>query len=100
MAHPLGEWFQRNMSSIISLFCFRLFDMRSGQLHLYNVSTELSRNLRRIGNHIERSLAILTDSRATRIRPDHDSQAVRLCFLRNLSELLVHLLAVCRAWID
>src|SRR6185312_16052444 len=77
-----------------------LLQVRAWQLDLNDIGAELRRDLRCVGHHVERGLALLADSRAARVRPYHHGETMRLRFFSDLLELLIHLAPSRRAGIN
>src|SRR3989475_283549 len=98
--HPIGQRLDRNLLRLVHLLRRRLLQVIGRQLHLDDVGAQLGRDLRRIGDDVERRLAFLTDLAAAGIGPDYERQAMPLGFFPDLAGLLVHVLAVRRPGID
>src|SRR5262249_26278326 len=77
VGHARGLRIERYAVGLVGLFGFGLLKMRARQLDLDDVGAELCRDLRRIGDHVERGLALLADARAARVRPYDYREAVR-----------------------
>src|SRR5712691_8177718 len=100
VSDPIGQCFDRNLLRLVHLLRRRLFQVIGRQLHLDDVGAQLSRDLGRIGDDVERRLAFLADLAAAGIGPDHERQAMPFGFFPDLAGLLVHALAVRRPGID
>src|SRR5712692_5742291 len=97
---PLGQRLDRNLLHLVHLLRRRLLQVIGRQLHLDDVGPQLGRDLRRIGDDVERRLAFLADLTAAGVGPDHERQAMPFRFFPDLAGLLVHALAVRRSGID
>src|SRR5881397_3203390 len=97
---PLGQRLDRNLLHLVHLLRRRLFQVIGRQLHLDDVGPQLGRDLRSIGDDVERRLAFLADLAAAGVGPDHERQAVPFRLFSDLAGLLVHALAVRRTGID
>src|SRR5437016_2576394 len=97
---PLGQRLDRNLLHLVHLLRRRLLQVIGRQLHLDDVGPQLGRDLRCIGDDVERRLAFLADLAAAGIGPDHERQAVPFGFFPDLTGLLVPTLAVRRSGID
>src|SRR2546428_9516923 len=91
---PLGQCLDRNLLGLVHLLRRRLLQVIGRQLHLDDVGSQLGRDLRRIGDDVERRLAFLADLTAAGIGPDHERQAMPFGFFPDLAGLLVHALAL------
>ncbi len=83
--------FMRNLCGLIDFLCRRLFEMRARELDLDHMGTELSRNLRRVRDDINRRLTFLAQARSTGIGPDYNGKTARPWLLRQWP-------AVARTW--
>src|SRR5438876_562228 len=99
-ACPIGQTLDRDLFRLVHLLRRRLLQVIGRQLHLDDVGAQLGRDLRCIGDDVERRLPFLADLAAAGIRPDHERQAVPFGFFPDLAGLLVHALAVRRPGID
>src|SRR6266571_9323040 len=97
---PLGQRLDRDLLGLVHLLRRRLLQVIGRQLHLDDVGPQQGRDLRRIGDDVERRLAFLADLTAAGIGPDHERQAMPFRFFPDLAGLLVHPLAVRRSGID
>src|SRR6184192_1449616 len=100
VAHALGQGGDRDALLLVDLLRRRLLDVRRRRLHLDDVRAQLAGDLRRVGDHVDRRLALLGDARAARVGPDDDRQALALGFLGEGADLTVHLVARRRGGID
>src|SRR5438445_8660866 len=97
---PICQRFDRDLLGLVHLLRRRLLQVIGRQLHLDDVGAQLGRDLRCIGDDVERRLAFLADLAAAGIGPDHERQAVPFGFFPDLAGLFVHALAVRRSGID
>src|SRR5271170_7782615 len=74
--------------------------MRTRELDLDDISAQLRGDLRSVCDDVEGGLAFLADTRAARIGPYDDGEAVLLGLRGDLLQLLVHFAAHRRAGID
>src|SRR5207249_3556811 len=98
--HPLGERRDRDALLVVDLLGGRLLDVRRRQLHLDDVRAELAGDLRRVGDDVDRGLALLGEPRAARVGPDDDGEALPLGLLAERPDLLVHRVPQGRSGID
>src|SRR5262249_37145924 len=78
-----------------------LVDELARRLHFHHVRAELAGDLRRVGGHVHRGLALLVgDAFAARIRPGHRRQAAGFRFLDERAQVFVLVIARRRAGID
>src|SRR5574341_55427 len=94
MFHPLGEGLDRNLRHFINFFRCSLFKMCRGQFHLDDMGSQLSGNLRGIGDHVHRRFPFLAERRAAGIRPHHNGQTAGFCLFGNGAQLFVHRIAM------
>src|SRR5256712_6766574 len=97
---PIGQRLDRNLLHLVHFLRRRLLQVIGRQLHLDDVGAQLGRDLRRIGDDVERRLAFLADLAAAGIGPDNERQAMPFGFFPDLAGLLVHALPVRRSGID
>src|SRR5208283_5753530 len=64
------ERLERNLVGVVRFFGLGLFDESGGRLDLDHIRTELARDLGRVGDHVERGLALLAYAGAARVRPE------------------------------
>ncbi len=77
-----------------------LFDMRRRQFHFDDMCAKQGSDLNGIADDVDCRLALLAETRAARIRPYDNRQAITLCLFGIGAELSVHLQLMCRPRID
>src|SRR5207253_1757120 len=85
---------------IVDLLGRRLLDVRRRQLHLDDVRAQLAGDLRRVGDDVDRGLALLGEPGAARVRPHHHREPLLLGLLAERADLLVHRVAQVRPRVD
>src|SRR5437870_170448 len=100
VAHALGQGGDRDALLLVPLLGRRLLDVRRRRLHLDDVGAELAGDLGRVGDHVDRGLALLRDARPARVGPDDHGEALALGLVPELADLAVHLVARRRGGVD
>src|SRR4030095_8002363 len=100
VTRAVRERADRDLLRLVDLLRGLLLDVLGRRLHLDDVRAELGCDLRRVGAHVDRSLALLAQRAAARVAPHHDRETGRLCFFGDLTQLHVHRVALVAARID
>jgi hypothetical protein len=90
MTDALRRGRDRNAALVVYLAGRFLLDMRGRQLHLDDVRPELSRDMGRIADDVDRCFAFLAQTRPARIGPYNDRQSIALRLLGIGAELPEH----------
>ena len=100
-------WWTRSERVPIGICCLSYtflasgkLDLSAGKLHFYDIRAELGRDLRGIGDDVDRCLSVLGEAAAARIGPDHDGKARGLRLGRKLAKLLIHGRGMARSGVD